>query len=425
MNTRQSMSVPPEPAHSQTGPPSERSSLWRRIPRVARLLERLDLGGGTPPGPPGSPRKSRRKLIAAVVAVAALAVSFATVKVTFSGHFYGLYLLTTPSGRPLEIKDDLRLGDGPRLVWGTSFGWIRELVSRGGGALPRLELDWDEHQGGGTVTNFLADGSVLQTVFGRYVDSEGATPHGLFVGGAIADVAATPSQNQSGMALRDARGWHHIWCNVNEAFAVSGRAELVTPGEWVFAGSRILVEAPDRVVLTSEHTLTVGAARLRMERYAYFKAGKPWFRLGVNLMNVGDEPVSISYAYGDEPWVGEFGSAEGNYGWTADGIATTVTLFDPRTMQYGGIIDAKTGLADFISWSLSPPDIAFFSNHPGTPMPREIGQPLESNEIFIGLEWRDRLIEEGEVFSARLTIGLAGRGPNGHPTYPAGALPVR
>jgi hypothetical protein len=424
LSVHQSMSVPTE-AQAPTGRPPERGALWRRFPRVARLAEKLNRSHATPPGPPMSPHKSRRKRIAAVVAGVALVVTFATVKVTLSGRFYGLYLLTTTSGRPLEIKDDLRLGDGPRLVWGASFGWIRELISRGGGTLPRLELDWDAKAGGGVITNYLADREVVQTIFGRYVDSEGATPHGLFVGGAIAEVAAVTAQNQSGMALRDARGWHHLWCNVNEGFAIAGRSALITPGEWTFEGSRVLVDAPDRVVLTSEHTLTVGTAKLRMERYAYFKAGRPWFRLGVNVMNVGDEPVSLSYAYGDEPWVGEFGSAEGNYGWTAQGIATTVTTIDPRTLQWGGIVDAKTGLANFMSWTLAPPDLAYFGNHSGTPMTQEIGRPLASNEIFIGLEWHDRVIEEGEMFSARITLGLAGARPDGLPTYPEGALPVR
>jgi hypothetical protein len=306
-----------------------------------------------------------------------------------------------------------------------SFGWARELFSRGGGALPRIDLDWDEHEGGGVVTNHLADGQVLQTVFGRYVDSEGTTPHGLYVGGAIAEIAAARRQNQSGMALHDARGWHHIWCNVNEGMKVEGRSPLVFPGEWKFGGSRVLAEAPDRVVIKSEHELQLKGAELRMERYAYFKAGRPWFRLGINVMNVGDEPVTISYAYGDEPWVGEFGTSAGNYGWTDLGVAIKSAWIDPRATQWGGILDSKSGIANFISWVGSNPDLGYFGNRPGTPNAVEIGEPLTSNEVFVGLEWRDRTIEPGETFSIRLTIGLAAIGPNGIPTYPPGAITVK
>lgn len=355
----------------------------------------------------------------------ALVVNFATVRLSLTGRFYGLYLLTTGSWRPLEIKDDLKLGDGPRLVAGVSFSWLRDRLAKNEARGPRLEVDWDDKEGGGIVTNYLAGGEVLQTVFGRYVDSDGKTPHGLFVGGAIADVSAGREQNQSGMAFHDARGWKHIWCSVNEGMALEGREALVFPGDWEFKGSRVLVDAPGRVVLGSEHEVTVGGAQLRMERYAYFMAGLGWFRLGINVMNVGDRPVKIGYTYGDEPWVGEFGSSAGNYGWTPRGVVTSTAFVDPRESQWGGILDTKTGVANFIGWIGSAPDNVYFGNHAGTPLAKEIGDPLNSNEVFIGIEWYERRLDPGETLSIRLTIGLAAAGPNGLPTFPPGAITVR
>jgi hypothetical protein len=401
--------------------------MWGRIRDFRRL--RLVVaphpppeGGERPPAPPGGSRRRRR----IALALGILLVAFlATTQVTLKWRFYGLYLLTSESGRPLELKDDLLLGDGPRLLVGVSFSAVRELFSRKPEGGARLDVDWDAKEGGGTVTSVLAGGEVLQTVFGRYVDSDGATPRGLFVGGAIADVAATPAQNQSGMALRDARGWHHVWCNVNEALLIGELGRLVFPGEWRLTGSRVLVDAPTRVVIHSEHELEVGETMLRMERNVYFKAGRPFFRLGVNLMNAGDRPVHVSYAYGDEPWVGEFGSAFGNVGWTERGLVSQVTWLDAGAEAWAGIADTKSGVANFLSWEGSRPDGVYFGNHPGTPRPEELGAPLTSNEVFIGVEWRDRTIEPGETFSVRLTIGLAAQKPGGLPTFPAGAISPR
>jgi hypothetical protein len=161
-----------------------------------------------------------------------------------------------------------------------------------------------------------------------------------------------------------------------------------------------------------------------MERYAYFKAGKTYFRLGVNLMNVGDVPVRIAFAYGDEPWVGKFGSSDGNLGWTEEGIVGVVANVDTRANRWGGILDAKSGLANFLSWEGSRPDVVFFGNHPGTPRPTEMGSALTGNEISIGLEWRDRVLQPGETLPIRLTIGVASPGPVGVPTPPPGAAAV-
>lgn len=370
-------------------------------------------------------RGGRWRRIARIASLVLFVAIFATTQVSLKWHWYGLYVLRSTSGRPLEITDDLLLGEGPRVLFGASFAAIRDFLKPDSDVRPRLDHDWDADEGDGTITNRLADGEVVQTSFGRYVDSDNKTPHGLFVGGALAEVAATVQQNESGMSLHDARGWHHIWCNVNEGLYVAELNRLVYPGEWKFEGSRMLVDATDRVVLRSEHQLTVGGVELHMERYAYFKAGLPFFRLTVNVTNVGDRPAHVSYAYGDEPWVGEFGSSEGNVGWTVRGIVPIVAFVDPREAPYAGIADRKTGMANFVAWEGSTPDVVYFSNHAGTPLGPEMGRPLTSNEIFIGLEWRDRTIEPGATFGVRLTLGVADSGPTRLPGIPAGALSVR
>lgn len=355
-----------------------------------------------------------------------VAALLASIDTTISGNFYGLYLLAKPNGRPLELKDDLKLGDGPRLLAEMSFAPVRDLLVVPDSRDPHLDLDWDAKEGGGIVTNLLPDGRLVQTNFGRYVEDDGRHPHGLFVGGALPEVAAVPQQNESGMALRDRRGWRHIWCNVNEVLKDGATGRLIFPSDWSFVGSEVLVDAPDRVVIESEHEVALRDGRLRMERFAYFKAGWPFFRLGINYINLGDAPLTISYGYGDEPWVGEFGSAAGNLGWTAEGTVPLVASVDPRSHAYAGILDTKSGDANFADWSGgATPDFVYFGNHAGTPRPEEMGAPLASNEVFVGMEWRRRTIDPGETLGIKLTLGVAETRPGGRPTPPREALKVR
>jgi len=422
----------PSEKRRKRAPGSPGSRLLRRIGDLRHLRvvvdrarsdearENPDVDGG----------RRRRRLRAALGLLAVLLAAFtAATRVTVRGHFYGLYLLKTESGRPLELKDNLRFGDGPRVLAGVSLGAIRELFASQPPAGPRLEVDWDQADGGGVIKNILADGRELRTFFGRYVDDEKKPVHGLFVGGAISEVAADVTggraQNQSGMAVRDAHGWSHIWCTVNEALMIVGLRRVITPAEWKLVETRVLVDSARRVVVRSEHDLEIGEVHLRMERYAYFRAGQPFFRLGVNIMNVGEEAVRIHYAYGDEPWVGEYGSAAGNVGWTAAGLVTTVSSFERADAPWAGITDVSSGQANFVSWEGSPPDKGYFGNRAGTPLPDEYGAPLSSNEVAIGLEWRNRSVEPDGVFRVALTIGLADRRSDGSPALPAGVLSPR
>jgi hypothetical protein len=213
---------------------------------------------------------------------------------------------------------------------------------------------------------------------------------------------------------------------VNELLVDEASKRSIYPGQWTFLGSRVLVEAPDRVVIRSEHEVMLSTGPLRMERYAYFAAGRLFFRLGINLINVGERPALISFGYGDEPWVGEFGSAAGNIGWTERGPVTTVSLVDPTARSYAGILDTKSGLANYLGWEGSaPPNLVFFGNHAGTPPPWELSKPLESNEIFIGAEWWNRTIAPGETLGLRLAVGLAAQRPDGSPMAPPDVINPR
>lgn len=380
-----------------------------------------------PTGAAGPPRGLTAARYAGLTGLAILAALFATTKVTITGNWYGVYLLARPAGRPLALKDDLRLGDGPNLIAGVSFSRLRALVAPDGPRRASLALEWNEEDGSGLVRNRLEDGRELVTLFGRNLDDEGIDVRGLFVGGAIPEVAESSDQNQSGMALHDDRGWNHVWCNSNETLYDDTSQTFLPPGRWKFLGAKVVIDgAPDRIVLRSEHEVALPEGELRVDRFAYFKAGRPYFRLGINVMNLSDGPVRISYLYGDEPWVGEFGSAEGNQGWVEGAIVPTVEFVDPGSHRWAGIVDVDSGVANFISWDGAVrPDRVFFGNRSGTPRPADLGHPLDSNEIFLGMEWRTRTLGPGELLSLQLTLGLAELQPDGIPRLPDGVLNPR
>jgi len=376
--------------------------------------------------------KARALVGAGLVALAAAGLLLATTRVDIEGRWRGLFLLRARDGRMLELKDDLLLGDGTRLLAGASFSPLRRWL--GAGRAPpapgevALELDWDERAGRGQVRNHLGGGRELVTLFGRYQDDDGGHPRGLFVGGSTADVSGDLAhQDQSGMALHEPDGWIHVWCSVNEALVdMDGPSyQTIYPGTFRYLGSRVLVQDARRVVLESSHELALRRGRLRMDRFAYFTAGEPFFRLAVQLTALGPEPVTYAYLYGDEPWVGHFGSADGNVGWVEGRVIPFEGPIDHLQHRWAGIVDLKAGHADFIEWLGDDlPDDVYFSNKAGDFAPSSQRVPLASNEVLIGLQWVARRLAPGEGRTIRLVIGLADQDPlTGTPRLPAAALP--
>jgi hypothetical protein len=374
--------------------------------------------------------RARLALAGALLLLTVGAVLLAATRLSIEGRWRGLFLLTARDGRPLELRDDLYLGDAQRLVAGVSFDAARRWL-RGTTAAPipgqaALEVDFDEASGRGLVHNWLGDGRELVTIFGRYVDDEGGRPQGLFVGGATTDVAADFKRlDDSGMALHDARGWIHVWCSVNEAIwdREAEGIKLTYPSSWRFLGSRILSADRSRVVLQSSHELTLQRGKLRMDRVASFVAGEPFFRLEIKLTGLGPQVVRYGYVYGDEPWVGHFGSADGNVGWVDDAVVLYEGRVDPVAHRWAGILDLKSGVADYIEW-VGPdvPDDAYFSNTPGDWVDAAEKKPLASNQVFVGMQWLGRRLAPGEGRTMGLLIGLAEADPiTGRPRRPVAA----
>jgi hypothetical protein len=376
--------------------------------------------------------------VAFLLSLLLLAAAALFVRFNLKGRFAGLFLLEGKGRYVYEIKDDLYLGDGRYLIAGVDFGPLRRAVYRK--VNPRrletsLELDWDEAEGEGTVVSHFPGGRKLVTAFSRFLDDDEDETKGLFVGGGSpgsVDEDNVLRLSETGMAWWNGRRWLHLWCSVNEAIGLSkDPKKLSYPAHWRFLGSRVIQDGPRRVVLRSEHVTTIDGVPIHIERYAYFHAGETFFRLGIKIRNDGSRPVSVYYLYGDEPWVGTYGSSAGNVGWTSTGLVRHAASIDPVSHRYAGMYDCGNRLiepvgnatfaANFIEW-LGPnrPSLVYFSNDDVYDPADEANRvPLAGNTRFIGLQFEPPDLRPGEETAIFLAIGMASVDPrSGLPVKP-------
>lgn len=343
-----------------------------------------------------------------------------------TGDWEGLYLLAGP-GNILTVTDDLFPEDTECLVTGFALEWLnKSVIAEKCDALSgsSLSVHWDEKQGRGYVKNFYHDGRKLLINLSRFKNEEGVLSSGIFVGGGLPTSdpdCRIKDKDETGMSYFDGNRWYHIWCSVNEAvLPASGSSNPIYPQQWRFLGSRVLENSPNNISIVSHHWFAIEGVPLFVEKYFFYEAGDNYFTLITRVKNVGVKPVAFYYLYGDEPWVGHFGSARGNVGWLKGGLVKTEAEIDTKANSYAGLIDYGndlagesrrfTGKANFIEWDKSSrPDLAYFSNVAGRfDQSKGCKVPLNSDTCrFLGLEWGPRPLGSAQSFSFTLAIGMA------------------
>jgi hypothetical protein len=370
------------------------------------------------------------------------AILFSIVHFDIRGHFDGLFLLKGSHGWRYELKDDLYVGDGDRVLWSIDFGdpnlRLHNSIYHHKPGQPYLYYEWDAKDGSGFIRNFFPGGRQLLTCFGRYLDDDKEQVHGLFVGGGLpASVLGNDNvyMDETGMAYFDGTRWYHLWCNVNEGI-ISGMGEVLLPSRWKFLGSRVIDESDSTAAFASSHEVAVDGVPLRIDRYVYLNAGDTYFILEIKVTNIGNAPAHYNYLYGDEPWVGNYGSSRGNVGWVADGFVKYATTVDATRYSWAGFYDYGndaageehrfTGAADFIQWFGNNRPMVYFSNEEGN-VEDENGAkkiPLASDTRFIGLQWNDQRLDPQQSTTYTLAVGMAGHDPlTGFPVKPEIMLP--
>jgi hypothetical protein len=361
--------------------------------------------------------------ISAILSVTVLLVVYVTVDFNITGHFEGLFLVREKRTGTYEITDHLYVGEGENLIYGSSLEsgfsrFVSLFLPEHQQKSSHLHLDWNPRDGSGFVRNFFPDGSSLVTYFGRYLD-EDKEVHGLFVGGGMPDTVARNldyNMNNSGMTYYNGKAWHHIWCSVNEAIDFAEPGPALTASKWKFLGSRVVERNERKVIIESRHQADQGSSQVSIDRRATFIAGEPYFSMEIRINNTGNETVYYHYTYGDEPWVGYYGTSLGDVGWVNGRIITDEETIDSSRYTYAGMADLGnrtigerpiyTNLANFIEWAGEDRPRVYFSNDTEPPELHSVKAPLESNERFIGLQW-DKALPPGTAQIIRLNIGMA------------------
>jgi hypothetical protein len=373
-------------------------------------------------------KKKTWPIVSVIITIFILLIVAFFIRLDIKGHYDGLFLLRT-SNRTYTLTDDLYVGDGDRIIYGVDFDnqkTQRDVAKHHKPGSAHLYYEWDEKDGSGYIQNSMADGTVLFTSFGRLYSETRDRIHGLLVGGTLAANVlqqTNEAMDESGMAFFNGDRWFHIWCNVNESIVAADGRGISLPAQWQFLGSRVIDHSSNSLVIASSHLANIKGIPLKLERVAYFFANEPYFILSISFMNTGSQPIDFIYAYGDEPWLGDYGSSKGNVGWVKDTLIQYEGAISPSKNTYAGFYhfgnDAIneghdfTKMANFIEWfGPNPPSRVYFSDN------AELLQdptgakkiPLQSNERFIGLEWQVKLFPL-QTYTLNIAVGKAGYDP--------------
>jgi len=373
--------------------------------------------------------KHKRLLLSALLLLSVLTVTFLfKVRINNKSDYEGIYLLKGDGGYWLEITDDLFPEETDRLIWGRAGITFKKASTFGlcpSPQKPCLSFEWNDEEGRGFIKTVYPDGKKLLICLGRFVNSNSLLPaRGLFVGGNLPSSDPDSqifNQDESGMAYYDGNRYFHIWCNVNEViYAANQSMQPVYPSSWEFVGSKVLESSQDGVTLQSRHRAVINTESFDIVKTLKYHTGDTFFRLTTSITNAGVSPAAFIYSYGDEPWLGNFGSSKGNIGWLKERLVFNELWIDTTSNTFAGMFDHGnqnigenqadyTQKANFIEWDpKGRPERAYFSNTDGIPVFSD-KTPLSSpDNRFIGLRWGPRTLAPGESFQFTLAIGMAG-----------------
>jgi len=361
---------------------------------------------------------------------------FFKIEIDYTGDREGFYLLKGEHGKWFEITDDLFPEDSDRFIYGyANHNYSVSLTNEWCTDRACSTTEWNAVKGRGFIKTVYPDGKKLIICLGRFKDEYGRLASGAFIGGNLP--TSDPDshifdKNESGMAYFDSKKYYHIWCNVNEGFIADTDANtLISPTSWQFLDSKVLENSSTDYTLISRHKALVNNVPIAVERLLFYYVGDTYVILTTKLTNIGYKTSAFYYMYGDEPWIGNYGSSEGDIGWYKNGFITTERLINTDVNNYAGMFDygnelagekhVYTNKANFIEWQHeNRPDIAYFSNNFGIVGKANDKISLSSlTNRVIALQWGKFLLQPGQSVSFRIAVGMAGNDPRtGYPIKP-------
>jgi hypothetical protein len=361
------------------------------------------------------------------------------IKLTFEGDLEGIYLLRGQGGKLLEVRDDIYLGEAERLISKLEFKGLHDHLTTTDEhhSTPHLRYKWNSRGGHGYLHTTNPDGTEFIICLSRFLDSNGKIPRGLFIGGELPQpIYGTDGVrlNETGMASKLGGRWFHIWCNANEGIAgAASPTHMIYPSEWDFLGSKVLFSSKREIVLKSSHRTSLDGVPASIDRFLFYRAGAKHVILAIRVKNIGKQPTGFFYVYGDEPWLGDYGTSKGNVGWTDGKLYHYAGIVDPIAHATAGMADlgnpqspyeqgrAFSGLANFISWiGMMRPTVVYFSNREGDPHDESERIPLDSpNNRVMFCQWGPSALAPQQSATILLAIGMADRNPaTGLPMQP-------
>jgi hypothetical protein len=352
----------------------------------------------------------------------------------------GVYLLRGANWWSYELRDDVYLGEAENVIAKIEFRWLHDLLGGYGSKdsnTAHLRYKWNSHGGHGFIHNINPDGTEFVICLSRFLDSSGKIPKGLFIGGELPQPIYGNDGvrlNETGMAVKQGGKWYHIWCNANEGIAnTKSPDKMIYPSEWEFLGSKVLFSSKKEVVLKSSHQTKLDGVPTRIDRFLFHNANNKYVILAIRIKNIGDKPTGFFYVYGDEPWLGDYGTSAGNVGWTEGKLYHYTGVVNPIDQTTAGMADLGnplspyekgrnfSGLSNFISWiGMVRPSLVYFANKEGDPHDESEKIPLDSpNNRVIFCQWGPTKLSPQESATIILAIGMADRNPKtGLPTQP-------
>jgi hypothetical protein len=389
-------------------------------------------------------KKQLRLLIAAaVLALMTCSILLSTrIKFSFYPESEGFFVLEGEKGLWLELTDDLVPEDAFRLIWAMPrYPFMNKIESSkcDDSSQPCLDFKWSKKRGRGFIKNTWPDGRKLVINLGRFKDSESRYPAGIFIGGGLppSDPDYKFMNNEAtGMTYFDGQRWYHIWCNSNEGFISPAQPNIPSyPSDWAFKGSWVRENDGRNLAIESRHRVILTGVPLDATRFLFYTAGNSFVILTTEFTNRGTVPLPFQYFYGDEPWIGFFGSSTGDVGWMEKELILTEREIDTQQHSYFGMFDygnelagedhSFTGFANFIEWDKqSRPYKAYISNFSGGIINRDKVVPLVSRtNRFIGLQYGPYMLQPGDSFNFTIAVGMAENDPKtGFPVKPKTGL---
>lgn len=365
-------------------------------------------------------------VIIAIIGCSALLSS----KVTFhfNSHIDGFFILEGVGGKWLELTDDLTPEDASHLLWGMPNHLFNNSVASkkcNSATDSCIDYRWDNTIGRGFIRSTWSNGHKLVINLGRFTENNGKHPSGLFIGGGLppSDPDFQLSNNDAtGMTYYNGRRWFHVWCNANEGIlSPSSPLHPSYPFEWQFKGSWILEDDSTSLTIRSRHRVNLAGVPLDLDRTLFYTNGSRYVILVTQISNEGTIPTTFEYLYGDEPWLGDFGSSAGDIGWTEKELIFTERSVDTGNNNFVGMFDYGnplageshlfTGIANFIEWDKDErPNTAYLANTSGGIKPGSRPEPLKDPaNRFVGLRWKSGTLKPGEAFTFTIAVGMAGK----------------